>query len=315
MARLMQGSATRSRRHIYTEGCIAYRFHRADKAVLMKEQFLQHAQALGADRFPFHVEEYGDGETICILLHGFGEGAYVWRDLAPRLPKEYRSIMVDFRGHGNSPEDPTVNYSVETYFNDIMNLINTYNYKDVSIIGHSLGAGVAIMVAASAPHIVSNLILVDWPLSTTWDVHDNISSQFHEQCDGYNSLAEYSAWILDRRPLTDPKMLRHIVGNALRENADGKFVLKADRRVTKIFDKISTRTSNAQDLLRAISCRTLLVRGIGSAILSKKEALIIVAMLKDGHLCEISGAGHAVMADDPDQFADAVNHFLLGSPT
>jgi pimeloyl-ACP methyl ester carboxylesterase len=279
----------------------------------MNEQFLPHAPAPGADRLPFHVEEYGGGDAICILLHGFGEGAYVWRDLAPSLPKKYRSIIVDFRGHGNSREDPTANYSIETYCDDILSLIESKNSNGISIIGHSLGAGVAVRVAASAPHIVSNLILVDWPLSTTWTAHDNIFSQFHEQCDGYNSLAEYAAWILDRRPLTHPRMLRHIVGNALRETAEGKFVLKADRRVTKIFDKISTSTNKAQDLLRRIICRTLLVRGKGSAILSKMEALSIVGMLKDGHLCEISGAGHAVMADDPDQFADAVNQFLLGS--
>ena len=288
---------------------------RADEAVLMNEQFLPHAPALGADRFPFHVEEYGGGDAICILLHGFGEGGYVWRDLAPRLPKKYRSIIVDFRGHGNSREDPTANYSVETYSGDILSLIKAGNYNNVTIIGQSLGAGVAIRVAAAAPHTVSNLILVDWPLSTTWTAHDNIFSQFHEQCDGYNSLAEYAAWILDRRPLTHPKMLRHIVGNALRETGGGKFALKADRRVTEIFSKASTDINNSQDLLHRILCRTLLVRGKGSAILSKKEALSIVEMLKDGHLCEISGAGHAVMVDDPDQFADAVNQFLLGSRT
>lgn len=281
----------------------------------MKEPILPHAPALGAERFPFHVEEYGSGDAICILLHGFGEGGYVWRDLAPRLPNKYRSVIVDFRGHGDSREDPAAIFSLETYSDDILDLINNCNYTDVSIIGHSLGAGVAIIVAAAAPHLVSNLILVDWPLSTTRTAHDTVISQFHEQCDGYNSPAEYAAWILDRRPLTHPRMLRHIVGNALREQADGKFVLKADRRVTGIFGNLSKRPNNADELLSRIVCRTLLVRGRGSAVLSKVDALSIVGMLKYGHLCEISGAGHAVMVDDPDQFADAVNQFLLGSRT
>lgn len=281
----------------------------------MKEQFLLHAPMLGADRFPFHVEEYGKGDAVCIFLHGFGEGAYVWRDLVPRLPKKSRSIVLDFRGHGNSGEDPEANYGVETYSRDVLDIIASCKYSNVSIVGHSLGAGVAIMVAASAPHIVSNLILVDWSLSATQAVYDNVFSQFYEQCDGYNSLAEYAAWILDRRPLTHPRMLRHIVSNALRESAGGKFVLKADRRLTEIFDKTSARASNYQYLLSRILCRTLLVRGKGSAVLSKREALSIVGMLKDGRLCEIAGAGHAVMVDDPDQFANAVIQFLFGPRT
>lgn len=279
----------------------------------MNEQFTLHAAAPGPDRFPFYVEDSGSGDAICILLHGFGEGAYVWRDLAPRLPKQFRAILVDFRGHGNSGEDPEMKYSIEIYSDDILNLIMSKGYKNVSIIGHSLGAGVAIRVAASAPQFVSSLILVDWPLSAAWDAQNSIFLQFHEQCDGYNSLDEYADWILDRRPLTHPKMLRHIVENALRETPGGKWVLKADRQVTEIFNNISNTTNQNQEFLRRILCRTLLVRGRGSAILSKKEALSIVSLLKDGHLCEISGAGHAVMVDDPDQFADAVQHFLLGA--
>ncbi|ARS66213.1 alpha/beta hydrolase [Sinorhizobium meliloti] len=279
----------------------------------MKERFLLHTLAFGADQFSFHVGEYGSEDEICILLHGFGEGGYVWYDLAARLPKKYRAIIVDFRGHGNSREDPTVNYGIDTYSDDVLNLIQEYKLKNISLIGHSLGAVVALRVAAAVPYLVSNLVLVDFSLNATPTIHGNILSQFHEQCDGYNSLAAYAAWILDKRPLTHPRMLRYIVENALRETADGRFVLKADRRIQELLSYKSTFIDNYQNIMRNISCRTLLIRGKGSAVLCKKEALHIVNMLKNGQLCEISGAGHAVMIEDPDEFVDAVTQFLLGS--
>jgi len=265
-----------------------------------------------ADQLPFHIEERGGGDAICILLHGFGEGGYVWYDLAPRLPKKYRTIIIDFRGHGNSGEDPAGNYGVGPYSTDVLNLIRKYKPRNVSLVGHSLGAAVALQVAAAAPQLVTDLILVDFSLSTERDVRENIVSQFHEQCDGYDSLAEYAAWIAAKRPLTHPRMLRYIVDNALRETADGRFVLKVDRRVQQMLGTGSARTDDVRTILSKISCRILLIRGKGSAVLSKKEALEIVGLLKDGQLCEISHAGHAVMVEDPDEFADAVNRFLLG---
>ncbi|RXH11354.1 alpha/beta fold hydrolase [Bradyrhizobium guangzhouense] len=281
----------------------------------MKEPDLLHTPAPGADQFSFHIRECGGGDATCILLHGFGEGGYVWNDFAPRLPKNYRTIIIDFRGHGNSGEDPTGNYGVGSYSTDVLNLIQKYKLRNISLVGHSLGAAVALQVAAAVPHLVTDLVLVDFSLSTELDVSENILSQFQEQCDGYSSLAEYAAWISAKRPLTHPRMLGHIVDNALRESADGRLVLKVDRRIQQIMGTGSARADDVRPILSKISCRTLLIRGRGSAVLSKKEAFDIIRLLKDGQLHEISHAGHAVMVEDPDEFADAVNQFLLGPRT
>ncbi|WP_271582970.1 alpha/beta fold hydrolase [Bradyrhizobium sp. CCBAU 45389] len=278
----------------------------------MKEPDLLHTPAPGGDQFSFRIEQCGRGDATCILLHGFGEGGYVWYDFAPRLPKKYRAIIIDFRGHGDSDEDPTGNYGVGPYSTDVLDLIQKYKLGNVSLVGHSLGAAVALQVAAAVPHLVTDLVLVDFSLSTEPDVCENILSQFHEQCDGYNSLAEYADWISAKRPLTHPRMLRHIVDNALRETADGRFVLKVDQRIQQLISTGSARTDDVRAIFSKILCRTLLIRGRGSAVLCKKEALDIIRLLKDGQLCEVSRAGHAVMVEDPDEFADAVNRFLLG---
>ncbi len=283
----------------------------AAKAAFMKEHDLLRTPAHDADRSSFHIEERGSGDAICILLHGFGEGGYVWYDLAPRLPKKYRTIIVDFRGHGNSGEDPAVNYGIASYCADILSLIQKHELRSISLIGHSLGATVALQVAAAVPHLVTALILVDFSLNAGRAVREDILSQFQEQCDGYGSLAEYAAWMSARRPLTHPRMLRHIVDNALRRTGDGRFALKADRKIQRIVKEGSARPGDVRTIFSRILCPTLLIRGIGSAVLCKKEALYITSLLKDGHLCEISHAGHAVMVENPDEFADAVNRFLL----
>src|SRR5688572_25912227 len=126
----------------------------------MKKQDLLHIPAPGADPLSFHIEECGSGDATCILLHGFGEGRYVWYDFAPRLPKNYRAVMMDFRGHGNSGDDPTGNFGVGPYSTDVHDLIQNYKLRNISLVGHSLGAAVALQVAAAVPHLVTDLILV-----------------------------------------------------------------------------------------------------------------------------------------------------------
>ena len=281
----------------------------------MKEQDPLPTSARGVDRLPCHVEEGGSGDAICIFLHGFGDGGYVWYDFAPRLPKNYRTLIIDFRGHGNSADDPAANYGVAPYCTDVLNIIHKYQLKNISLVGHSLGASVALRIAAAVPHLVSDLILVDFSLSTEQTVFDNILSQFDEQCMGYASRAEYAAWISTKRPLTHPRMLDYIVDNALRETADGRFVLKVDPRIQQIIKTGSSRTDDVRPILSRVLCRTLLIRGRGSAVLSKKAALDIVRLLNDAQLCEISHSGHAVMVENPDGFAEAVYKFLLGART
>lgn len=278
----------------------------------MKESPLASPQSIDTDQFAVHVEEYGNGDDVCILLHGFGEGGYAWYDLVTRLPKSFRAIIVDFRGHGNSPADPSANYDAETYCNDVLNIIGKQQLRDISLIGHSLGGAVSLRVAAAIPELVSNLILVDFSLKIGEQAHDQILQQFHEQCDGFASRAEYAAWFEDRRPLTHPRTLRHIVENALQETAEGRFSLKADPRIQRMLEQSAASTNDYEHLLSSVLCRALLIRGKGSAVLSKGEASEILDILSNGQYCEIGSAGHSVMVENPDGFADAVNQFLIG---
>ncbi|WP_338426276.1 alpha/beta fold hydrolase [Sphingopyxis kveilinensis] len=239
--------------------------------------------------------------------------AVIWYDFAARLPKQYRAIIINLRGHGDYFAEDKNNYNIIKYSSDIVDMVCRYNLNNISLIGHSLGASVAIKVASNIPDRIRNLVLVDFSLSAKPAIHENIMSQFREQCDGFGSPAEYARWLSDKRPLTHPRMIPHIVSNALRETPEGRFVLKVDPAIKKIINNVSKFQEDYKSILSEILCRTLLIRGRGSAILSKKEAMDIVKILKDGELQEISGAGHAVMTDNPDQFSETVNRFLVGS--
>lgn len=110
------------------------------------------------------VNENDSGATV-LFLHGVLRN---WRTFYPLLTKlntEARLAALDFRGHGGSDPAPDA-YLVCGYLEDALKALEQVSDRRNIIYGHSLGAMVALAVAAEAPGMVDGLILEDPPFST-----------------------------------------------------------------------------------------------------------------------------------------------------
>lgn len=95
-----------------------------------------------------------------VLLHGMGEGAASWEPvLASLAGLGYRAIALDARGHGDS--DRPGSYSYELLRDDVLAVLDALDIHRCVLVGHSMGATTAGLVAAAAPHRVTALILED----------------------------------------------------------------------------------------------------------------------------------------------------------
>jgi len=106
------------------------------------------------------------GEGIPVLLiHGFGASSYSWRHIIEPLAQKYRVITIDLKGFGESPKPRDDLYSVYEQARLVRNFILENNLKNVHIIGHSYGGGVALVtsvyLSASHPNLQSSLVLID----------------------------------------------------------------------------------------------------------------------------------------------------------
>lgn len=98
---------------------------------------------------------------VIVFLHGWGGSVASWLGVAKTMARiGFYSVVLDFAGFGKSPE-PTKVYGVEDYAQDVENLINKLNLKNVTIVGHSFGGRVAIMLSARHEIDIKKLILVD----------------------------------------------------------------------------------------------------------------------------------------------------------
>lgn len=94
-------------------------------------------------------EERGSGEVI-LLLHGFAESRFTWRYLTKDLAQKYRVISLDLKGFGESPKPKDGRYSIYDQAMAVRLFIETHQLRNVTLIGRSLGGGVALALALMA---------------------------------------------------------------------------------------------------------------------------------------------------------------------
>jgi len=109
-------------------------------------------------------ETKGSGDPL-LLIHGFGSSTFTWRHIAPALAATHRVIAVDLKGFGQSDKPFDEHYSIFDQAQLIKQLIVEKDLKDLTLIGHSYGGGISLMLALDKdPRLkgrISKLILLD----------------------------------------------------------------------------------------------------------------------------------------------------------
>jgi pimeloyl-ACP methyl ester carboxylesterase len=111
-----------------------------------------------------YKEVYGAGDPM-LCLHGLGANLYSWRHFVTPFSKDRKLVLVDFKGSGKSPKPHDSHYSIEDKTNEIYQLILEENLSNLTLVGNSLGGGIALLVALrlleEQPGRLAKLILID----------------------------------------------------------------------------------------------------------------------------------------------------------
>ena len=119
---------------------------------------------------PFHVRyvtihgyrrayvHAGDGPAL-LLIHGIGDSSDTWRPVFEELASRHTVIAPDLLGHGRS-ETPRADYTVGGFANGMRDLLAVLGVDRVTVVGHSLGGGVAAQFAYQFPERCERLVLV-----------------------------------------------------------------------------------------------------------------------------------------------------------
>jgi pimeloyl-ACP methyl ester carboxylesterase len=100
----------------------------------------------------------GRGPAL-LFIHGIGDSSDSWRPVLSQLAESHTVIAPDLLGHGRS-EKPRADYSVAAYANGMRDLLSVLEIDRVTVVGHSLGGGVAAQFAYQFPDRCERLVLV-----------------------------------------------------------------------------------------------------------------------------------------------------------
>jgi pimeloyl-ACP methyl ester carboxylesterase len=276
------------------------------------EDSVQYRTIHGYRRAFVHV---GKGPAI-LLIHGIGDSSDTWREVIAQLSREYTVIAPDLLGHGRS-DKPRADYSVAAYANGMRDLISVLGVERVTVVGHSLGGGVAMQFAYQYPDRCERLVLVSTG-GVSHEVHPLLRL----------AAAPTLDFIL---PLLSLGPTRHLGAYGLKLLESTRTDLGRDApHLARVFDALPDATARRAFVrtIRAVvdwrgqaitmldrcyltrGMPTLLVWGTRDAVLPFRHAHLAHAAMPGSKLVPFEGAGHFPHQTDPAKFMNVLRDFL-----
>jgi 2-succinyl-6-hydroxy-2,4-cyclohexadiene-1-carboxylate synthase len=247
------------------------------------------------------VEATGGGPAV-LALHGFTGTARTWAPLAAALRDQRHVIVPDLLGHGRSaaPADPA-RYALERQADDLSALLAALDAVPADVVGYSMGARLALVLALRHPSVVRGLIL-ESPSAGICDANERAGRRTSDEVlagqlerGGLASFLE--AW--EAQPLFASQ-------SALPDDARAR--LRAERRshdprglAASLRGAGQGAMSPLHDKLAAVGCPALIIAGALDPV-GLERARFVAEGLPAAVLEIIDGAGHAPHLEQPDAF-------------
>jgi len=282
----------------------------------LRLHYLSHPCARSAN-----ADAKANSESYCILLHGFTNDAHVWDALASELQRSHHVIALDLRGHGDSDWDPVQKYSHWQLAEDLQYFLEGFGDATLHVVGHSLGARVALLALESTSLRVASLTIIDAGPEVNPDAGERLVDDVMRMPEYYADVQTYLQSLARIYVMADAKALANVAQFALRVSG-GRLRTKTDPAFTpgiwhknpEFRNQHTDRGELSEQIWKALCSLDMpvhIVRGQASSILVPSVALKMLKELGDrGVLSVVPRAGHAVMLDNPAKSTAMIAEFI-----
>ena len=257
----------------------------------------------------------GEGPVV-LLVHGIAGSSATWSRVIPDLAERYTVIAPDLLGHGESAK-PRGDYSLGAYASGLRDLLAVLGHDRATIVGHSLGGGVAMQFAYQFPQICERLVLV---------ASGGLGKEVNPFLRAVSLPgSEYLLPLVLHRSLHDAmgKVGRWFGRLGLQGGEIAQEVWRSYTALTEIHGQMAfvhtirsvidvrgQRVSARDRLYLAAEVPTLIVWGDRDRIIPVSHAHVTHELIPGSRLVVVEGAGHFLPVEQPAAFLEAMQDFL-----
>lgn len=258
-----------------------------------------------------NVKVIGKGNRPMLFAHGYGCDQNMWRYVYPAFEEDYKVVLFDHTGAGNSDE---TQYSyekydtLEGYTEDLLEICEELDLQEVVLVAHSVSSMIAVLSAIKEPERFSRLILIG--PSPRYINDENYFGGFskediEELMEALNS--NYLGWAANIAPV--------IMGNAekpqLGEELTNSFC-RTNPEIAKHFARVTFLSDNREDLA-SVDIPTLVMQCSEDVIAPREVGEYVHQKIKNSSFNILKATGHCPNLSAPNETIAVMKEFLQKS--
>ncbi|NJP10472.1 MAG: alpha/beta hydrolase [Leptolyngbyaceae cyanobacterium RU_5_1] len=285
---------------------------------------MSYIQVRGVDHYYEWITEARkpepSGKPVMVFLHGWGGSARYWESTAWAIADTFDCLLYDMRGFGRSAGraptpaisfgDTPLSYELDSYAEDLADLLNVLGLKRVYLNAHSMGASIAVYFLNLYPKLVEQAVLT---CNGVFEYDERAFSAFHT-FGGY--VVKFRPNWLYKLPYMDRMFMKRFLHRSLpgaisRAFLDDFLMADYDAALATIFACVSKQAAEMmpQEFAK-ITVPTLLVAGDRDIIIPAELGQRAAALNDIVEFVVIPNTAHFPMLEDAPTYLKLIREFL-----
>ncbi|WP_235928909.1 alpha/beta fold hydrolase [Marisediminicola senii] len=255
-----------------------------------------------------------DDGPVMVLVHGFGCDQHMYRRILPFFTDRFRVVLFDHVGSGGSAMDaydPVEYATVDRYAADLLELCDALGLRDITLVGHSVGAMMSISAAVQRPELFSRMLLLAPSPSYIDDDAAGYTGGFSS-----DDVQELLASLDDNHLAWAAAMAPMIMGAGNSAELAGELetsFCRVDPRVMRTFARVAF-LSDMRGRLGEVTVPSLVVQCANDPLAPVSVGRYLHERLAGSELIVLDAAGHLPQVSAPVATAEAMLRYIDATP-
>ncbi len=256
--------------------------------------------------FSTNYHDQGNGFPL-LMVHGSGPGVSAWanwRGVIPQLAEKHRVIAPDMVGFGYTERPKGLEYSLDSWVDQLINLMDILDIEQADLVGNSFGGAVALATCIRYPKRVSKLVLMG-SVGVSFELTPGLDAVwgYTPSVENMRQLMDLFAW--DRNLVNDElAQLRFeaSIRPGVQESYASLFPAPRQRWVEAM--------ASTEEDIRAIDIPALVIHGREDQVIPLATSLCLAEWIENAELHVFGHCGHWTQIEKRQRFVELVTAFL-----